>query len=102
MSYTVEDFDRDFTRDHLHLLSPKELLSGVPMTVALEHQHPLDVLKWFSLEEIKERLTSEGLSPEEVSELTSIEAIFRGYDIEEVKVYLEKRLKYLKEKEQSA
>ena len=27
MSYTFEDFRRDYTREHLHLLSPDEVLS---------------------------------------------------------------------------
>jgi len=29
MSYTMEDFNRDFTRDHLHLLAPEELMKGL-------------------------------------------------------------------------
>ena len=50
MPYTMEDFEKDFTREHLHLLLPEERLKGLPLET---------ILKQFSLED---RL--KGLSPE--------------------------------------
>jgi len=53
MPYTWEDFRKDFTQEHLHLLAPSERLNGIPTN---------EVFKRFSLEErlngipIKERL----------------------------------------------
>ncbi len=29
MPYTIEDFNRDFTKEHLHLLPPEERLKGL-------------------------------------------------------------------------
>lgn len=43
MSYTMEDFNRDFTKEHLHLLPTKERLEGLP---------PEAVFSQFSIEEI--------------------------------------------------
>ena len=50
MPYTMEDFEKNFTREHLHLLLPEERLKGLPAET---------ILKQFSLEE---RL--KGISPE--------------------------------------
>ncbi len=30
MPYTWEDFDRDYAKSHVHLLSPEERLTGLP------------------------------------------------------------------------
>ena len=36
MSYEVEDFCRDYTRDHIHLLSPDERLQGLSLDERLK------------------------------------------------------------------
>ncbi len=61
MSYTYEDFVKDYTRDHLHLLTPKEVLSQFSPKEVLSQFSPKEMLSQFSP---KERL--QGLSPEEV------------------------------------
>jgi hypothetical protein len=30
MSYTVDDYVRDYTKEHLHTLTPQERLAGLP------------------------------------------------------------------------
>ncbi len=44
MSYTYEDFVKDYTRDHLHLLTLKEVLSQLS---------PKEVLSQFSPAELE-------------------------------------------------
>ncbi|EDN65376.1 hypothetical protein BGP_6361 [Beggiatoa sp. PS] len=36
MSYTFEDFERDFTREHIHLLPVEERLKGVSIEERLK------------------------------------------------------------------
>ena len=48
MPYTWEDFRKDFTREHLHLLAPKERLEGISIK---------EMLKQFPPEEIEEYLS---------------------------------------------
>ncbi len=48
MSYTMEDFERDYARDHIHLLSKKEVLG---------QYSPEEVLEQYSPEEIEKYLT---------------------------------------------
>ena len=52
MSYTMKDFQRDYVRNHLGLLSPDEVL---------DRFSPDEVLGRFSLDEILKRF-----SPEEI------------------------------------
>ena len=59
MPYTMEDFERDFTREHLHLLPPEDRLKGLPLEERLKGLPPETIFKQFSPEE---RL--KGLSPE--------------------------------------
>jgi hypothetical protein len=73
MPYTWEDFRRDFTREHLSLLSPEERLRGL------------------SDEEILQRF-----SPEKVLQRFSAEERLQGLSLEEIKACLEKREKQRK------
>jgi len=59
MPYTMEDFNRDFTREHLYLLPPEERLKGLPPEERLKGLPSETVFKQFSPEE---RL--KGLPPE--------------------------------------
>ena len=59
MPYTMEDFNRDFTREHLHLLPPEDLLKGLLPEERLRGLTPETIFKQFSPEE---RL--KGLPPE--------------------------------------
>lgn len=61
MPYTMEDFNRDFTEEHLHLLSPEERLKGLPPEVVFRQFSPEERLRDLPLEE---RL--KGLSIEEI------------------------------------
>ncbi len=40
MPYTMNDFNRDFTRDHPHLLRPEELLKDLPTEERLKGLSP--------------------------------------------------------------
>ena len=40
VSYTMEEFRRDYTREHLHLLSPDEVLSHYKPDEVLSHYKP--------------------------------------------------------------
>ncbi len=57
MSYTWEDFERDYTRDHLHLLSPDERLKGVPTTERLKGVPTTERLKGIPRQVIEEYLS---------------------------------------------
>jgi hypothetical protein len=50
MPYTLEDFEKDYTREHLHLLSPQERLKGLPSE---------ERLKGLSLEEVLSKYPQE-------------------------------------------
>ena len=53
MSYTYEDFVKDYTRDHLHLLTPKEVLSQFSSQERLQGLSPKEVLSQFSPKEVE-------------------------------------------------
>ncbi len=59
MPYTWEDFDRDYAKAHVHLLSPQERLSGLPVEERLSGLPVEEVFKHFGLppEVIKEYLS---------------------------------------------
>ncbi len=59
MPYTMEDFERDFTREHLHLLPPEERLKGLSAETIFQRFSPEERLQGLPPEE---RL--KGLSPE--------------------------------------
>jgi hypothetical protein len=59
MPYTMADFEKDFTKEHLHLLLPEERLKGLPPEERLKGLPPETLLKQLSLEE-----RFQGLLPE--------------------------------------
>jgi hypothetical protein len=66
MPYTIEDFNRDFTREHLHLLPPEERLKGLPPESIFEQFSPEERLKGLPPESIFEQF-----SPEVIEEYLS-------------------------------
>jgi hypothetical protein len=56
MSYTIEDFRRDYTKDHLNFLTPKERLEGLAPEDILKVISPEDILKAMSADEIRDLL----------------------------------------------
>ncbi len=79
MAYTMEDFQKDYVRDHLGVLSTDEIL---------EQFSADDRLKGLSTDEILEQFSADdrlkGLSPEE---------ILKRISPEEIQRYLEKQRK---------
>jgi hypothetical protein len=64
MPYTMEDFRRDYVREHIEDLTAEERLRGLPPEERLKGLPPEERLKGLSPEE---RL--KGLSPEEIAAL---------------------------------
>ncbi|RKZ93570.1 MAG: hypothetical protein DRR19_00635 [Candidatus Parabeggiatoa sp. nov. 1] len=60
MPYTWEDFERDYAKAHVHLLSPQERLSGLPVEEILNLPPVEEVFKHFGVppEVIKEYLSA--------------------------------------------
>jgi hypothetical protein len=59
MPYTMEDFRREFAREHLHQLTPEERLEGLSAEERLEGLSAEDIVKNLSAEEILQRLPRE-------------------------------------------
>ena len=53
MPYTMEDFRRDYVRDHLDLLTPEEILQRLPMQEVLQQLPMQEVLQQLPVEELK-------------------------------------------------
>ena len=53
MPYTMEDFRKDFVKEHLSVLSPDEILEKLSPDDRLKGLSPEDRLKGLSPEEIK-------------------------------------------------
>ncbi|WP_446008738.1 hypothetical protein [Candidatus Electrothrix sp.] len=70
MSYTMKDFQRDYVKNHLGLLSPDEVLDKFSPDEVLQHFTPDEVLEHFTPDEVLERLSLKdrlkGISPEEI------------------------------------
>ncbi|MGH8474744.1 MAG: hypothetical protein ACRER2_03080 [Methylococcales bacterium] len=79
MSYTVLDFQKDYVRDHLDLLSPEEVLKRFSPEEVLKRFSPEEVLKRFSPDD---RL--QGLSPDDIIKHLSAK------DLEKLRAKLEK------------
>jgi hypothetical protein len=77
MPYTWEDFRRDYTREHVDLLTPEERLRGLSAE---------EVLRRFSAEEVLRRF--------------SVGERLQGLSAEEIKAYLEKLEKPRKRRKQ--
>ncbi len=58
MPYTMEDFNRDFTEAHLHLLPPEKRLKGLPSETVLRQFSLEERLKGLSIEEIQAYLAT--------------------------------------------
>ena len=65
MSYTYEDFYRDFTKDHLDKLTPEERLKGLSIDDLFKVFSVEEILKVLSTEELVQKLL-EKVSPEEL------------------------------------
>ena len=74
MPYTMEDFQKDYVRNHLNVLSPDDVLKSFSPDDVLKRYSPDDRLK--------------GLSPKER---------LRGLSLEEIKEYLEQSQNFGKE-----
>ena len=74
MPYTMQDFCRDFTKEHIHQLTPEERLQGLT---------PEEVLKSFKPEEVLKRF-----KPEELLEKFKLKERLQGFSAEEIKAYL--------------
>jgi hypothetical protein len=85
MPYTMEDFTRDFTKEHLHLLPPKDRLEGLPAKVRLEGLPAKD-----RLEGLPAKVRLEGLPAKDRLEGLPPEAVFSQFSTEEIYTYLEK------------
>jgi hypothetical protein len=77
MAYTMEDFRRDYVRDHLGVLSPDDRLRGLTPDDRLRGLTPDDRLK--------------GLSPDEVLKRFSFDEVLSKFSVEEIRQYLEKK-----------
>ncbi len=70
MSYTIEDFKRDYIREHLHELPPEEVLSqfspedrlrGLPLQEVLSQLSPEDRLRGLPVQEVLSQYSREEL-----------------------------------------
>ena len=73
MAYTMKDFQRDYVKNHLGVLSPDDRLKGLSSDEVLNRFSPDDRLKGLSL---SDRL--------------------KGISFEEIQLYLKKRFKRTK------
>jgi hypothetical protein len=64
MAYTFEQFTKEFVLDHLHLLSPGDILDHYSLDQMLEVLSPKEVLNYYTPKEI-----ADCLSPEELQSL---------------------------------
>jgi hypothetical protein len=70
VSYTMKDFQKDYVKNHLGLLSPDEVLDRFSPDEVLNRFSPDEVLQQFSPDDRLKGLTPEdrlkGISPEEI------------------------------------
>jgi hypothetical protein len=103
MPYTMEDFEKDFTKEHLHLLLPEERLKGLAPEERLKGLAPEERLKGLAPEERLKGLAPEewlkglppeerlkGLPPETLLKQLSLEDRFQGLSPEVIEAYLSK------------
>ncbi|KOR27723.1 hypothetical protein TI04_12720 [Achromatium sp. WMS2] len=88
MPYTLDDFERDYLRSHVHLLPPADRLKGLRPEERLEGLKPSDLLKSLKPEERLEGLRPadllKRLKPEERLEGMHSEDIIRNLDAQEL------------------
>ena len=82
MSYTVEDFKKDFIRHNLDVLPPEERLRGMSPEDRLRGMSPEERLRGMSPEELTSRLSLEerlrGMSPDDIEAFVRREKHRRG------------------------
>jgi hypothetical protein len=70
VSYTMKDFQKDYVKSHLGLLSPDEVLQQFSPDDRLKGLSPNEVLRQFSSDEVLQQFSPDdrlkGLSPEEI------------------------------------
>jgi hypothetical protein len=82
MPYTMQDFERDFTREHLHLLPPAERLKGLPTAERLKGLPTEERLKGLPAEEIFQNL------PPEAKQGLPVETFLKQLAPEVIEAYL--------------
>ena len=97
MVYTMEDFNKDFVKDNLNLLSSAERLEGLSSEDRLKGLSSEEVLKQFSSEARLKGLSSEEVlkqfSSEEVLKQFSSEEVLKGLSLKEIEAYLKRSSK---------
>ena len=97
MAYTMEDFNRDFVKDNLDLLSPEEVLQHFSAQERLSGLSSEERLSGLSSEERLNELSSEEVlqhfSTEELLKGLSSEEMLKGMAIEEIEAYLKQNAK---------
>ncbi len=76
MPYTWEDFDRDYAKSHVHLLSPEERLTGLPVEERLRGLPVEERLRGLPAED---RLR--GLPAEERLKGLPVEEVFKHFGL---------------------
>ena len=61
MPYTMEDFERDYVRDHLGVLTAEELLQHVLLEELLQHVPVEELLQHVPVEELLQHVPAEKL-----------------------------------------
>jgi hypothetical protein len=101
MPYTMEEFKREFVKEHLDELSPEERLKGLPPEERLKGLPPEERLKGLPPEERLKGLPPEdrlkGLPPEERLKGLSVEDLTKALSHEEFRALVEK----LKQREET-
>ncbi len=82
VSYTMQDFQRDYVRNHLGVLSPDDRLKGLS---------PDEVLKQFPSDEVLNRF-----SPDDRLKGLSLSDRLKGISFEDIQQYLKRRFKKTK------
>ena len=94
MSYTVQDYQKDFVREHLNLLSTDEVLKRYSPDEVLKRYSPDEVLKRYSPDEVLKRYSPDEVlkrySPDEVLKRYSPDDIIENISPEYLKALLEK------------
>ena len=85
MSYTVEDYKKDFVREHLNLLSTDDRIKDLSPDDVLKRYSPDEVLKRYSPDEVLKRY-----SPDEVLKRYSPDDLINNLSPEYLKALLEK------------
>ncbi|MCP4695419.1 MAG: hypothetical protein GY862_01020 [Gammaproteobacteria bacterium] len=92
MPYTIQDFSRDFTKEHIELLTPKERLQGLKPKERLQGLKPRELLQGVNpkklLQELKPKERLQGLKPKERLQGLKPKEVLQELSPEEIKAYL--------------